>query len=80
MVCSRVTEAGVVKYKDNYSGALTLDLVVVNGSLDTAEVLRQVSGKIRCACACACACSDCVFYLIQSTSPARTRPRFRRWR
>lgn len=51
MVCSRETEAGVVKYKDNYTGALALDLVVVNDSLDTAEVLRQVSGKIRCACA-----------------------------
>eukprot|EP00752_Nemacystus_decipiens_P010410 g9277.t1 len=47
VVCSRVTEAGVSKYKDNYTGALTLDLVVVNGSLDTAEVLRQVAGKIR---------------------------------
>lgn len=49
MVCSRVTEAGVSKYKDNYTGSLTLDLVVVNGSMDTAEVLRQVAGKIRCA-------------------------------
>lgn len=47
VVCSRITEAGVSKYKDNYTGALALDLVVVNGSLDTAEVLRQVAGKIR---------------------------------
>eukprot|EP00903_Cladosiphon_okamuranus_P008474 g8141.t1 len=47
VVCSRVTEAGVAKYKDGYTGALALDLVVVNDSLDTAEVLRQVAGKIR---------------------------------
>ena len=47
MVCSRVTEAGVSKYTETYSGGLALDLVVVNGSLDTAEVLRQVAGKIR---------------------------------
>ncbi|CAN0115807.1 unnamed protein product [Scytosiphon promiscuus] len=46
LVCSRVTEAGVIKYKETYAGALALDLAVVNGSLDTAEVLRQVSGKI----------------------------------
>lgn len=43
-----MTEAGVTKYKDNYAGPLALDLVVVNGSLDTAEVLRQVAGKIKC--------------------------------
>ncbi|CAN0567742.1 unnamed protein product, partial [Ectocarpus sp. 12 AP-2014] len=42
VVCSRETEVGVAKYKETYTGALTLDLVVVNGSLDTAEVLRQV--------------------------------------
>lgn len=47
MVCSRITEAGVFKYTETYAGELTLELVVVNGSLDTAEVLRQVSGKIR---------------------------------
>ncbi|CAN0493708.1 unnamed protein product, partial [Laminaria digitata] len=47
LVCSRVTEAGVSKYKETYAGALALDLVVVNGSLDTAEVLRQITGKIR---------------------------------
>ncbi|CAM9261058.1 unnamed protein product [Pylaiella littoralis] len=47
VVCSRITEAGVFKYTETYAGELTLELVVVNGSLDTAEVLRQVSGKIR---------------------------------
>ncbi|CAM9441457.1 unnamed protein product [Ectocarpus sp. 12 AP-2014] len=47
VVCSRETEVGVAKYKETYTGALTLDLVVVNGSLDTAEVLRQVAGSIR---------------------------------
>lgn len=47
VVCSRVTEAGVSKYKETYAGALALDLTVVNGSLDTAEVLRQVAGNIR---------------------------------
>lgn len=52
VVCSRVTEVGVSKYTETYAGALTLDLVVVNGSLDTAEVLRQVSGKIRFVLLC----------------------------
>lgn len=37
----------MAKYKETYTGALTLELVVVNGSLDTAEVLRQVAGSIR---------------------------------
>ncbi|CAM9170877.1 unnamed protein product [Ascophyllum nodosum] len=47
LICSRVTEAGVTKFKETFSGDLKLNIVVANGSLDTAEVLRQVSGMIR---------------------------------
>lgn len=46
-MCSRVTEAAVSKFKETFTGGLALDLAVVNGSLDTAEVLRQVAGRIR---------------------------------
>lgn len=48
LVCSRVTEAGVAKYAETYAGGLALDLAVVNGSLDSADVLRQIAGKIKC--------------------------------
>lgn len=40
-------EAHVAEFKEAFTGALNIDLVVLSGSLETAEVLRQVSDRIR---------------------------------
>ncbi|KAG5182371.1 eukaryotic translation initiation factor 2B gamma subunit [Tribonema minus] len=46
VIAAEETSSQVFRFLDEYSGALTLDRVVTDGSLDTADVIRQARDKI----------------------------------